>query len=139
MSNPLEPIQAANIALLKRDWKGFEDAHTPDVHVFGSGVVDARGSDGLRAVFDMWVQPFPDLNQRLLDAVVDSSSCFARIEIEGTHTGPLPRPEGPPIPPSGKRFKTYMAAQFKVRDGKIAEVYEFINFADIYRQLGQNI
>lgn len=123
-------------ALDARDWERFANAHTEDVVVKGYGIIDTEGMDGLRAVFASWVSPFPDLKTRLLDFVSAGEAVFAEIELSGTHSAPLRMPDGTEIPPTGRSFRTVMAAHFKMREGRIAEVHEFINFAHILQQLG---
>lgn len=54
----------------------------------------------------------------------------------GTHTGPMPGPDGTEIPPTNKSVKWPYCMVMKFKAGKVSELYEYYDQVDLLIQLG---
>lgn len=77
------------------------------------------------------------------DGVVEVQRYFGKgdwgcIEwlFTGTHTGPMPGPDGKEIPPTNKSVKWPYCMVMKFKDGKVSELYEYYDQVDLLTQLG---
>jgi steroid delta-isomerase-like uncharacterized protein len=136
--------QAENLDLLRRamrastkgDERSFAETHTDDVAVYANGLIAGRGLDALMAYWKRWFGPFPDLKLTPSDMMVDDDRIFFDATMSGTHTGPWTLANGEVLPPTGHKFEVAVVVHFRLREGKLAEVREFINLSEIVRQLG---
>jgi steroid delta-isomerase-like uncharacterized protein len=89
--------------------------------------------------FEAWLTPFlsamPDASTEVT-LVVDGGDRVATEHTgRGTHTGPLPTPEGE-IPASGRPVELKFGEFFQLRDGKIAHFRAYWDSASLMRQIG---
>jgi steroid delta-isomerase-like uncharacterized protein len=134
----LDLLRRAMRASTKGDQQAFAETHTDDVVVYANGILAGRGRDQLMAYWKRWFGPFPDLRLRPTDLMVDRERIFFDAQMEGTHTGTLRLPGGRTYAATGRSFSTPIVVHFRIRDGRLAEVREFINADEIVRQLGLN-
>jgi steroid delta-isomerase-like uncharacterized protein len=74
---------------------------------------------------------FPDLQATFLDTFAEGDKVVSRIELEGTHVGPLMG-----IPPTGKHVKWSLISIHRIADGKIAEHWTESDTMSLMQQLG---
>ncbi len=61
---------------------------------------------------------FPDAHQKILYLVADEDRVAAALQFTGTQKGPMG-----PFPASGRRIEANFLAMFRLKDGRIAEVW----------------
>ena len=61
---------------------------------------------------------FPDAHQRILYLVAEEDRVAAALQFTGTQKGPMG-----PFPASGRRIEANFLAMFRLKDGRIAEVW----------------
>jgi len=93
------------------------------------------GPDGFRE----WLAPFlsamPDASTEVT-LVVDGGDWVATEHTgRGTHTGPLPTPQGE-VPASGHSVELKFGEFFQLRDDKVAALRAYWDSASLMRQIG---
>ena len=129
-----------NKALTRRIWEEAWRDHRTDVgdevfssdirqHVMGGTV---EGIEAMRATLERWLAAFPDLSAEVDMQVAEGDLVAERVTFRGTHSG------GPfrDIEPSGAAFTFTQTTICRVADGKIAEMWEDVDWAGLMRQLG---
>lgn len=129
-----------NKALTRRIWEEAWRDHRTDVgdevfssdirqHVMGGTV---EGIEAMRATLERWLAAFPDLSAEVDMQVAEGDLVAERVTFRGTHSG------GPfrDIEPSGASFTFTQTTICRVADGKIAEMWEDVDWAGLMRQLG---
>jgi predicted ester cyclase len=86
----------------------------PDVVVNG----ETQGLDGYAAGLRAVVDAFPDYRWDLRHLLVEGDWISAHFVDTGTHRGPF---RG--VAPTGRRVRTQEFAMYRLRDGRIAEVW----------------
>jgi steroid delta-isomerase-like uncharacterized protein len=91
------------------------------------------GEDEVRRYFTLSRTPFPDQRNELVSMRSTDDAVVVELDLLGTHEGPLRGHE-----PTGKAFRSRMAALFIFADGGEGIVCERVYFdsGDILRQLG---
>jgi steroid delta-isomerase-like uncharacterized protein len=74
---------------------------------------------------------FPDLHATVLDMFAEGDRVASRMELEGTHAGPLMG-----MPPTGKHVKWTFISLHRIADGKIAEHWNETDTMGLMQQLG---
>ena len=89
------------------------------------------GVESSRQFFRGHFAAFPDLQATVLDTFAEGDKVVSRIELEGTHVGPLMG-----IPPTGKHAKWSLISIHRIADGKIAEHWTETDTLSLMQQLG---
>ncbi len=135
---------ADNLKLLD-DWVAAYNAHdldrllsffADDAIAVNEGLATVRGTAEIRAGYEGSMQGFPDNRTVIVDAIADEDRVFAVCEWSATLTGQLQRPGQEPVAPTGRSAKGLGGWRWRIRDGKIAEMLQVVNYLDIHRQLG---
>ena len=127
----------ANKALLRRyigfyndrAWDRLRELLTADyVHHSSTQVLTAdqfvRGSEWI-------IAGIPDFRVELLDLVAEGDRVAARYVGTGTHQASLEGEE-----PTDRAIELHGITLFRLVDGRIAEDWEALDYADLYRQIG---
>ena len=91
------------------------------------------GEEEVRRYFTLSRTPFPDQRNELVSLRSTDDAVVVELDLLGTHTGPLGERA-----PTGRAFRSRMAALFLFEDGGDGIVCERVYFdsGDILRQLG---
>ena len=89
------------------------------------------GRDGMKAVGQVVVGGFPDVQVTVQDLLADGDRVIERTAVRATHTG-----EFNGIPPTGKAVTWTEIHIYRLEDGKIAELWSEIDFLGLLGQLG---
>ena len=120
-----EPEPDAAVALVRRlfeavinqcDLDTGEELVAADVVDHNPGPSDSPGRDGLRQVFELLHQAFPDLHGRIDDIFCDGDRVVVRWTVGGTNTQ---RCMG--IGPTGRRILGTGIDILRVEDGRVVE------------------
>jgi steroid delta-isomerase-like uncharacterized protein len=77
---------------------------------------EAGGRDGLRRIFAVLRQAFPDARHTIEDLVAEGDRVVARVSAQATHTGDLFG-----HPPTGKVVRLTSITVYRIVNGRIAE------------------
>jgi steroid delta-isomerase-like uncharacterized protein len=106
-------------AINGRDIDGFLANQLPDVVFELPGGVSLRGHDELRQYMEAMWEAFPDGVLAFGTQVFADGIAATEVVFTGTHTGPMPGPNGP-LPPTGKTVTTHSVSILHIKDGLIA-------------------
>ena len=133
----------ANKALVLRFAAELWDAKNPDAALNGilapdvvnhAAVPDAQGAEGMRTISRKIMTAFPDMTMKRLDAIAEGDRVVVRTLFEGTQTAPLEFKQ--PIPATGKHVRLEQVETFRLKGGKIVEMWMTMDRLDLMRQLG---
>lgn len=93
------------------------------------------GPAGHRALSQVWLTAFPDLELQILRARPNGNGSIAMLSFaRGTHEGPLRL--GPlDVPPTGRRIRIEYQHVLKVEEGRIIDVSLQLDLQDLLQQL----
>jgi steroid delta-isomerase-like uncharacterized protein len=89
------------------------------------------GREGMRLLGGAIVAAFPDVHATVQDLLADEDRVVERTTARGTHTG-----EFQGIPATGKAVNWSEIHIYRLRDGKIVELWSEIDFLGLLTQLG---
>jgi ketosteroid isomerase-like protein len=73
-----------------------------------------------------WAAPLPDGRHPITRCVQDGDDAAIERYFRGTHSGPLPSPQGP-IPATGRQFELRFCGLGRVRGDRISEVHVYFD------------
>jgi predicted ester cyclase len=91
-----------------------------------------HGPEGMKTQVAYFLAAFDTFHFNVQDIIVEGDKVAAWVEITGRHTGELFG-----IKPTNKQVKFREAFIYKVVDGKLDEVYPFVDWNSLFMQLGQ--
>ena len=136
-----ELINAAKqpfVGYSEKDWNKVTAAVTRDIAY--DEVATGRHPRGIDQVLEVWkgcATAFPDSKATFHDAVVSGNTVVTELTWNGTHTGPLPTPNGE-IAPTGKSINMRAIQVHTIKDGKVASMRQYFDMATMMSQLGQS-
>lgn len=89
------------------------------------------GRDGVKQVFSMFLEAFPDLHFHIKDMLAEGDKVVARVTMHGTHKGPFMG-----IPPTGKEIFVQAIDILRFADGKAIEHWGVTDQMSMMEQLG---
>ena len=115
----------------KGNLDAIDELCTPDfvVHTPFPGMDPSR--EGMKQMFGMFQQAFPDMRLTVDEMVAEGDTVVARLTMTGTHTGDMMG-----IPPTGRQFKTRGMDLVHIVNGKATEVWHFEEEMAFWQQLG---
>jgi ketosteroid isomerase-like protein len=128
-----ETVRKALRGLDEPGGKGFLALLADDAEM-ASPLATVRGRDqigefirGMHASFSDWKH----------EVTVESAGDLVVAEgtWSGTHTGPMPTPQGE-VPPTGRRPTIRFAGVVRVRDGRLVSVHNYFDRLEFMSQLG---
>jgi steroid delta-isomerase-like uncharacterized protein len=117
------------------------NAHNPDavdqfftpnviVHSVAPDVESGQGTDYLKDLARTLITAFPDVKLTVEEVVQEGDKLAARVTVEGTHKG-----EFAGIKPTGRTIKVANFAVYRIKDGKIAEMWSLVDTTQLRVQL----
>jgi steroid delta-isomerase-like uncharacterized protein len=91
----------------------------------------APGREGVRQLFAMLAEAFPDFRMSVEDMIIEGDKGVVRSMLTGTHNG-----EWMGIPATGRSVKVTIIDIFRVSGGKIAEHWGAVDSGAMMEQLG---
>ena len=79
---------------------------------------------------------YPDVTFEITQIFGNGDMVCAQGIVKGTNTGPLPGPDGKQLPPTNKSFRVPACFVAKIENGKISEIYEYLDRLEFSAQLG---
>lgn len=101
-----------------------------DDYVYRTPGEELVGAEALRGLFSMYHAAFPDLHLRIDDMFGEADRVATAFTLTGTNDGELMG-----MPPTGRRVSVHGIIHSRVRKGRIAEEWELLDEAALFRQL----
>ena len=95
------------------------ELYAPDYIYHGPGGQELRGRDGIRELWMVFLDAFPDLHSTVDDVIAKGDKLVLRWTIQGTHTG-----EFLGNPPSNKQMSLPVIEIFRIADGQLVEAWD---------------
>lgn len=102
-------------------------------YIYHGPTGDIRGRDGIRGLWEVFLDGFPDLKSAALDTISEGNKVALRWRIEGTHTG-----EFLGVPPSGNKITLDVTEIFRIENGQLVEAWDQWDRLGLMRQIGGN-
>jgi len=130
-----EAYQRLHDAFKNKDEAGLRAATARDVEFSMPGMA-VTGADAYIEMARVWWDAFPDLSMSVRSVCVDGDIAVEEGVFSGTHTGPMPSPDGQLIPPTGRRVEIAYADVFTVRDDVVTGDRLYMDRLLMLEQLG---
>lgn len=135
-STAVNDILDRNItALNNRDIDAYLANQCSDVEFILPGGVSLHGREQVRQYTEALWNAFPDGSLSFGKQVLGDDRAATEVVFSGTHTGPMPSPNGE-IPPTGRRVTLRSASVLQMRDGLIASEHVYLDQLEMMNQLG---
>lgn len=125
-----ELVRQSFTVLNERDREGFVALHPEDT-VLHDGTEEIHGIDAIADHEFAFLEAFPDLTLTPEPIIVEDDMVAARWIAAGPHEG-----EFNGIEPTGEEFEIAVMGMFRVKDGRVAEVWLLADQFGLMRQLG---
>jgi len=102
-------------------------------YIYHGPTGDIRGRDGIRGLWEEFLDGFPDLKSTVLDTISEGNKVVLRWRIEGTHTR-----EFLGVPPSGNEITLDVTVIFRIENGQLVEAWDQWDRLGLMRQIGGN-
>jgi steroid delta-isomerase-like uncharacterized protein len=109
----------------------FDDVIAADAVDHNPFPGQAPGSDGVKQIFAMLMEAFPDLRSPVVALAAEGDKVAAVQRLRGTHHGTFMG-----APPTGKSFDVAAIDWVRASGGKFVEHWGLIDQADLLTQLG---
>ena len=134
-----ELIDAANgptYAFNENDWDKVRDTLTEDF-VYDEVCTNrvAKGVENVIELWKGWRVAFPDIRGTITNAFSGDGKVVKELRWHGTHTGPLPLPDGE-IPATGKSINIRSCEVWTIEEGKGKIQVHYIDMMTLMQQLG---
>ena len=127
-----EAIIRQVIALIgERNLDDAFELYAQDYIYHGPGGQELRGRAGIRGLWEVWLEAFPDLHSTVEDVVTEGDKIVMRWRIEGTHTG-----EFLGVPASNAKINVGVTGMFRVENGQLAECWDQFDGLGLMQQIG---
>jgi steroid delta-isomerase-like uncharacterized protein len=97
----------------------------------GEGSQALRGPADFRPFFESFRDAYPDIEVVVLDAIAEGDLVATRCAVRGTHRSPALG-----FAATNRPVEFEGVAIVRIRDGQIAEAWNFFDFMSMFRQLG---
>ena len=133
----LTQLAAAFIDAFNRaDWEAFRGFTAPGCIYTETGTGRrVEGADPYIELCQGWKAAFPDVTGDIRNAIASNDTVAMEIVWEGTHTGPLPTPDGT-IEPTGKRIHIEASDWIRFADGRAEETHHYLDVLMLLQQIG---
>ena len=134
----IEEFMAKDRRAVEEAWcKGNIDAlnetHSPDIIVHGSPLPDVKGLEAYKQTFLALRQGFTDLRVEWGKSVCEGDTIAEQYTMHMKHTGVNPMF---PAPATGKEVTLKGTVFLHMKNDKIVEEFEYVDFLGFLQQLG---
>lgn len=114
----------------QRRESAIDEILAPDCLLHGLGPTPLRGAAEFRPFYKAFLGAFPDVRIEPVATVCDGDDGFIRFHVTGTHTGSSMGPA------TGQSISMDGAAHARLREGRVVEVWNLVDFLTMYQQIG---
>jgi predicted ester cyclase len=122
-------------ALNARDIEAYLANQQPDVELSLPGGATLHGHDQVRQYMESQWIAFPDGTLSFGEQVLGKDLAATEVVFTGTHTGPMPTPQGS-IDPTGRRVSVRFASILHIKEGLVASEHVYLDQLEVLTQLG---
>jgi predicted ester cyclase len=124
-------------AISTGDWEAYGSLYSGDLLMVTPGIPGpTTGRDVRVKLAQGLVNAFPDARVELLRSFGTGDWACFEVLFTGTHTGPMPAPDGTEIPPTNKPVKFPYCMVVKFEGEQCSELYEYYDQLELLTQLG---
>jgi predicted ester cyclase len=124
-------------AINARDWEAYGSIYAEDLYMVAPGLPGpTTGRDVRVKLAQGLMDAFPDARAEVQRSFGRGDWACVEALFTGTHTGPMPGPDGTDIPATNKSVKFPYCMVVKFRAGECSELYEYYDQVDLLTQLG---
>lgn len=121
----------------KRDFKGFAKPFAETATYYSPNLSEPlKGPEEIRQHFAEHPPIFPDTHVKIERSFGQDDLVCAELIWTATHKGPLPGPDGQPIPATNKSVRLPMVAVYQFKEGQILAAHEYWDQVAFMTQLG---
>jgi predicted ester cyclase len=99
-----------------------------------AAIPEAQGLEGLKIIHQKLFAAFPDMTIKPVDVIAEGDRAVVRAIVEGTQTGALEFKER--LPATGRHLRIEHVYTYRIKDGRIVEMWMTRDTADFKKQLG---
>ena len=134
-----DKIASENQALIRRvlelinqrELDAAFELYAEDYIYHGPGGQELRGRDGIRGLWEVFLNAFPDLTSTVDDMISQGDKLVLRWTVVGTHTGELLG-----NPASNKKIILPITEIFRIADGQLVEAWDQYDRMHLMQQIG---
>jgi steroid delta-isomerase-like uncharacterized protein len=132
----IDVANAPTYAFNENDWDRVRETLTEDF-VYDEVCTNrlAKGVDNVIELWKGWRVAFPDIRGTITNAFGGDGKVVKELRWRGTHTGPLPLPDGE-ISATGKSIDIRSCEVWTIEDGKGKIQVHYIDMMTLMQQLG---
>ena len=125
--------RAMEETIVKGNLDAYDETHAPDVVSHMPPFPDAKGSEAYKQFITEMRQAFTDIRVDWDETITEGNTIARRFTMRMKHTGAYP---AIPVPPTGKEVVIKGSAFLHVKDGKIVEAFQYVDWLGMMQQLG---
>jgi steroid delta-isomerase-like uncharacterized protein len=122
-------------SLNNRDIDAYLNNQSPDVDFMMPGGLTMHGRDQIRGFVEAFWKAFPDGQITFGRQTFSDGLAATEVVFTGTHTGPLPTPNGP-LPATGKKVELHSMSILSIKDEQITSERGYGDPMEMPTQLG---
>ena len=115
----------------KKREEAIDEMLSEDTVHHGLGDQPVRGIENYKNFYRTFITAFPDIRVEVMDVMTDGEKISARYVARATHAG-----EGLGFAPTQKQVEFTGMGICTMKDGKFVEVWNQVDFMNMYSQLG---
>jgi predicted ester cyclase len=125
--------RATEDAFIRGNLNGMDEVYAVDAVFHSLPIIDIKGLEAFKQGIAGFRQAFTDIQWNWDEVVAAGNTAIHRYTIRAKHTGTLPEV---PIPPTGKDVVMKGCAVYHLKNGKIFEFIEYLDWLGLFQQLG---
>ncbi len=129
-------VDRLNAAVNAHDLNPIGDMYAEDAELVWPGLGPTKGRNAIVGFYATLFGAFPDVHVTIKRIIEEGSAVAIEYTSEGTHSGPLPMPDGE-LPPTNRRMRIGASSIGTAdRDGLIKTQREYFDQVEVLAQLG---
>jgi steroid delta-isomerase-like uncharacterized protein len=136
MPTPKELVQSGWELWAKGDFDALAQRYSQDAEVSLPGMPPVKGRDAISATWKAFRAAFPDEHPVQMRHLAEGNTVVSIWTLDGTHTGPLPMPDGQTLPATGNKLITKGVSVEEVQNELVKSQTFYWDTASFMSQLG---
>ena len=124
---------ATEEAFIRGKMDGWDEVFAPDATFYSPPVIDIKGLEAFKQGITSFRQAFTDICWNWDEVISEGNTAVHRYTVHFKHTGTLPEI---PVPPTGKEIIMKGCVVYHLKEGKIFEFIEYLDWLGLMQQLG---
>ncbi len=124
---------ATEEAFIKGNMNALDEVFTSDAVFKSPPIIDIKGLEAFKQGITGFRQAFSDIRWDWDETIIQGNTAVQTYTIRGKHTGKLPEI---PVLPTGKEMAFKGCVVYHLKNGKIYEFIEYLDWLGMMQQLG---